>query len=126
MPRYLCFGVTPVEEPPRRYEPRLDLVALAEALRAAAAAVLLADEALGAARLALAVVVVDVVGVVEAISSGLAGVELAPSSVIGLDPVALAELVVAVAAAAAPQGADELGLDARLGLAVVVLDVVGT
>ena len=70
---------------------RLDLVALLELVARAGAAVLGPNQALGDARFPLAVVVVDIVGVVPAVSANFARVELAAASVIGLDLVAFAE-----------------------------------
>ena len=107
----------------------LDLITFAKAAPAARRpgpgprSVLLSDQALRDARLSLAVIIGDVVGVVSAVSIYLPGVELAPAAVIGFDLIALAESITTSAvgvAAPAVERRDEAGLDARFGFAVVV------
>ena len=89
---------------------------------APAAPALLADQALRDARLALAVVVGDVVRIVAAVPRDLAFVEFAAAPIIGFDLVALAESITSVVRVAVPaaERRDEARLDARLGFAVVV------
>jgi len=89
---------------------------------APAAPALLADQALRDARLALAVVVGDVVRIVAAVPRDFARVELAPAPIIGFDLVALAESITSAVRVAVPaaERRDEACFDARLGFAVVV------
>ena len=89
---------------------------------ASAAPALLADQALRDACFPLAVVVVNIVGVVPAVSTDFARVELAPASVIGFDLVALTESITSAVgiAAAAAERRDEARLDAGLTLAVII------
>ena len=100
------------------------LAELASTLRArAAASPLLADQALGDSRLPLAVVVVNIVGVVPTVPRDFTRVELASAAVIGFDLITLAESIAASAigiAAPAVKRRDEARLDARLGFTVVV------
>jgi len=107
----------------------LDLITFAKAAPAARRpgpgprSVLLSNQALRDARLSLAVIIGDVVGIVSAVSIYLPGVELAPAAVIGFDLIALAESITTSAvgvAAPAVERRDEAGLDARFGFAVVV------
>ena len=109
----------------------LDLVALAEAAAAARRpgprprSVLLTDQAFGDARLALAVIIGDVIGIVSAVSIYLPGVIASATAVIGFDRIALAETITASAvgiAAPAVERRDEAGLDARLGFAIVLCE----
>ena len=108
----------------------LDLVALAEAAAARRPgprprSVLLTDQAFGDARLALAVIIGDVVGIVSAVSIYLPGVIASATAVIGFDRIALAETITASAvgiAAPAVERRDEAGLDSRLGFAIVLCE----
>ena len=104
----------------------LDLCSLAQfpsAFRTwAAAAALLADQALGDARLTLAVVIVYVVRVISAVSTNFTGVEPAPRAIVGFDLVAFTQAA-AAARRARPRAvllADQALGDARLPLSVVV------
>ena len=89
---------------------------------APAAPALLADQSLGDAQLALAVVVGNVVGVIAAVSRDLALVEFAAAPIIGFDLVAFAESITSAVRVAVPaaERRDEACFDARLGFAVVV------
>ena len=88
---------------------------------APAAPALLADQALRDARLALAVVVGDVVRIVAAVPRDLALVEFAAAPIIGFDLVALAEPITsAVGIAARVKRRDKARLNPSLALAVVV------
>ena len=81
----------------------LDLVTLAEAAAAARRSgpgprpVLLTDQAFGDARLPLAVVVVNIVGVVPAVSTNFARVELASASVVCFYLISFSEAITASA-----------------------------
>ena len=109
----------------------LDLITFAKAAPAARRpgpgprSVLLSDQALRDARLSLAVIIGDVVGIVSAVSIYLPGVELAPAAVIGFDLISLAETITASAvgiAAPAVERRDEAGLDARFGLTIILCE----
>ena len=110
--------------------PSLNLGSLAElaaALRARAAApALLADQALGDARLTLAVVIVYVVRVIPAVSTNFTGVEPAPRAIVGFDLITFTQAA-AAARRARPRAvllADETLRDACLALPVVVGNIV--
>ena len=109
----------------------LDLITFAKAAPAARRpgpgprSVLLSNQALRDARLSLAVIIGDVVGIVSAVSIYLPGVELAPAAVIGFDLISLAETITASAvgiAAPAVERRDEAGLDARFGLTIILCE----
>ena len=87
-----------------------------------AAPALLADQALRDARLALAVIVVNIICIVAAVPRDLALVEFAAAPIIGFDLVSLAESITSAVgvAASTTECRDEARLDARLGFAVVV------
>jgi hypothetical protein len=88
--------------------------------------VLLADQALGDPRLPLAVVVVNIIGVVPTVPRDFTRVELASAAVIGFDLITLAESIAASAigiAAPAVKRRDEARLDARLALPIIIANV---
>ncbi len=109
----------------------LDLITFAKAAPAARRpgpgprSVLLSNQALRDARLSLAVIIGDVVGIVSAVPIDLSGVELAPAAVIGFVLISLAETITASAvgiAAPAVERRDEAGLDARFGLTIILCE----
>jgi len=139
--RYVCDVETPIRVDPRNLSWVLlaasaisSLYSSADAHSAArrtttpgpapapAAPALLADQALRDARLALAVVVRDVVRIVTAVPRDLAFVEFAAAPIIGFDLVALAESITPAVRVAVPaaERSDEARFDARLGFAIVV------
>ena len=92
----------------------------------AAAPALLADQALGDARLTLAVVIVYVVRVIPAVSTNFTGVEPAPRAIVGFDLITFTQAA-AAARRARPRAvllADETLRDACLALPVVVGNIV--
>ena len=91
---------------------------------APAAPALLADQALRDARLALAVVVRDVVRIVTAVPRDLAFVEFAAAPIVRFDLISLAEPIASAVGIAAPavERRDEAGLDARFGFAIVLCE----
>ena len=109
---------------------RRDLGSLAElvasTLRARAAApTLLADQAFRYSRLALPIVVGNVVGIITAVSIDFPGIIASAAAVVGLDLITFAQ---ATAAARRPRPrsvllADEARLDPRLALPVIICDV---
>ena len=101
---------------------RLDLVALLELVARAGATVLGPNQALGDARFPLAVVVVNIVGVVPAVSTDFARVELSPTPIVRFYLVTLTESIASAVGIAVPaaERRDEACFDARLGFAVVV------
>jgi len=107
---------------------RLDLITFAKAAAATRRprprSVPLADEALRDPRLALTVIIGDVVSIVSAIPIDLSGVELAPAPIVRFDLISLAEPIASAVGIAAPavERRDEAGLDSRLGFAIVLCE----
>ena len=98
--------------------------AAAAARRARPRAVLLADETLRDACLALPVVVGNIVRIVAAVPRDFTWIELASAAVIGFDLIALAESIASAVRIAAPavERRDEAGLDARFGLTIILCE----
>ena len=107
---------------------RLDLITFAKAAAATRRprprSVPLADEALRDPRLALTVIIGDVVSIVSAVPIDLSGVELAPAPIVRFDLISLAEPIASAVGIAAPavERRDEAGLDARFGFAIVLCE----
>ena len=107
----------------------LDLITFAKAAparrpRTRPRSVLLADQAFGDARLALPIIIGDVVGIVSAVPIDLSGVELAPAPIVRFDLISLAEPIASAVGIAAPaiKRRDEAGLDPSLGFAIVLCE----